>query len=81
MHEHQQNPRIDAARAFRESLDQLQNILPAEPQPAECDLQPEGCLSLEKQTDAKIWEEAAADLDAFFRDLETPQLRMWDDES
>jgi hypothetical protein len=35
MHEHQQNIRITAARAFRESLDQLQNILAHERQIAE----------------------------------------------
>lgn len=79
MHEHQQNRRISAAKAFRESLDQLQNILPAELQPPESDL--EGNLSLEKQADAHIWEEAAADLDEFFRDSEPPQAGIWDEES
>ncbi len=81
MHEHQQNRRIAAARAFNESLEQLQNILPPEPQSAESDLHSEGHLSLEKRADAKIWEEAAADLDAFFRDSEPPQAGVWNDES
>lgn len=81
MHEHQPNQRSAAARAFMESLKQLQNICPAEPQPAESDFPTECDLSLESETDTKIWEEAGADLDAFFGDLELLQNEMLDQES
>ena len=68
MHEHRpQNLRNAAARAFRESLEQLEDILASEPQTAD--------------SDVKIWEEAAADLDAFFDEEESPQAGMLDEES
>ncbi len=67
MHEHQPNLRIAASRAFRESLDQLQNILEPEHQSAE--------------SDSHIWEEAGADLDAFFGDEEVPQTELWDEKT
>ena len=73
---HQQNRRIDATRAFRESLEQLQNILPPEPQPAKSDLPAQCDCSLESQADTKIWEEVGADLDAFFGDLDLLQNEM-----
>jgi hypothetical protein len=42
MHEHQQNQRITAARAFMESLDQLQDMLVQERQMAKSESQPSG---------------------------------------
>ena len=81
MHEHRpQNLRNAAARAFRESLEQLQNILPPEPQTAESDFQSEGELSSHNQTNTQIWEEAAADLDAFFGDPEPSPTGPLDEE-
>ncbi|MBE9127469.1 hypothetical protein IQ258_15210, partial [Coleofasciculus sp. LEGE 07081] len=57
----QPNLRTAAARAFVESLDQLQTIL-AEETPTS-DPQPQ-------KLDMKVWEEAAADLDEFFGDVQ-----------
>lgn len=67
MHEHQQDLRIAAARAFRESLEQLQNISAPEHQ--------------NTKSNTQIWEEAAADLDAFLGEAESLQAEMLDQES
>jgi hypothetical protein len=81
MHDHQQNQRIAAARAFMESLSQLQNIWEAEHQSAESGCQSECEFSEQNQTDSNIWEEAVADLDAFLGDQELPQAEMLDEEN
>jgi hypothetical protein len=67
MHEHQQDSRIAAARAFMESLEQLKIISASEHQTT--------------KSDSQIWEEAAADLDAFLGDDESLQAEMFDRES
>jgi hypothetical protein len=67
MHEHQQDLRIAAARAFMESLEQLQNISAPEHQ--------------NTKSDNQIWAEAAADLDAFLGDEESLQTEIFDEES
>lgn len=69
MHEHQQNQRIAAKRAFRESLNQLQDIL-LEEQPAPIAAPP---AKDPANIDAQAWEEAAADLDQFFGDVPSDQ--------
>ncbi|MGC1395335.1 MAG: hypothetical protein WA828_13720 [Coleofasciculaceae cyanobacterium] len=66
MHEHQQNQRIAAKRAFTESLNQLQDIL-LEEQLAQVEAPPAN--STNQGIDAQAWEEAAADLDQFFGDV------------
>jgi hypothetical protein len=73
MHEHQQNQRIAAARAFKESLDQLQNILAQEPQTAESVSQ--------KPSELQLLEEAGAELDTLFGDQEPLEKGMLDEES
>jgi hypothetical protein len=80
MQEHQPNLRSAADRAFRESLEQLENILPPEPQTAESDFHSEGDFPAKSQPDSKLWEEAAADLDAFFQDNPLPLAEMSDEE-
>jgi hypothetical protein len=69
MSEHQQNQRIDAARAFTESLKQLNDILPQDAQLAKPEAHQDKTGSSYK-IDARAWEEAAADLDQFFGDVE-----------
>lgn len=71
MHEHQQNQRIAAKRAFRESLNQLQDIL-LEEQPAQI-AAPPAKDPANYGVDAQAWEEAAADLDQFFGDVPSDQ--------
>lgn len=66
MHEHPQNLRISAARAFMESLDQLQNILEQESQTTEPEFQLDDSDLLTSDTDLTVWEEAAADIEQFF---------------
>jgi hypothetical protein len=66
MDEHQHNPRVTAAKAFIESLDQLQTILASESPKADTQLDPENAPYSPSQTNPEILEEAAADLDAFF---------------
>ena len=80
MQEHQPNLRSAADRAFRESLEQLENILPPEPQTAESDYPIKGDFPSRSQPDSKLWEEAAADLDAFFEDKHLPQAGMLHEE-
>lgn len=80
MQEHQPNLRSAADRAFRESLEQLENILPPEPQTAESDFPLEGDFPSRSQPDSNLWEEAAADLDAFWEDTDLPQAGMLDEE-
>lgn len=67
MHERQQNQRIAAKRAFRESLNQLQDIL-LEEQLAQIEA-PQAKDAANQGIDAQAWEEAAADLDQFFGDV------------
>ncbi|MGB5962378.1 MAG: hypothetical protein WBG73_17045 [Coleofasciculaceae cyanobacterium] len=67
MHEHQQNQRIAAKRAFTESLNQLQDIL-LEEQLAEAEAPPTKDPA-NHGIDAEAWEEAAADIDQFFGDV------------
>lgn len=74
MQEHQPNLRSSADRAFRESLEQLENILPPDDQTAESD------FPSRSQPDSNLWEEAAADLDAFWEDTHLPQAGMLDEE-
>ncbi len=81
MDEHQQNFRITAAKAFIESLDQLQTIGATEHQPTESECQPQGCASSTNPTNAKMWDEAAADLDAFFGDTLPSQPGILGEES
>jgi hypothetical protein len=69
MHEHQQNQRMAAKRAFTESLNQLQDILLQENQPAEIEA-PQAKDNANHWIDAEAWEEAAADLDQFFGDVQ-----------
>lgn len=70
MHEHEQNQRMNAARAFAESLDQLQRILAQEAQAAEYESQPRNDQSSTSWTVLEAWEDAAADLDQFFGDTQ-----------
>lgn len=81
MKEHQQNFRIVAAKAFSESLDQLQSIGALEHQPTESECQPEGSVSSTSPTQDKAWDEVAADLDAFFGDTQPSQAGIWGEES
>ena len=71
MHKHQHNQRTAAARAFMESLDQLQNILAQEPQTVESEYHSSGVHPGSYQSDLKLLEEAAADLDEFFGEQES----------
>ena len=71
MHEPQHDQRTAAARAFMESLDQLQNILAQEPQIAESEYHGSGVHSSSHQSDLKLLEEAGADLDKFFGEQES----------
>ena len=70
MHEHPQNLRISAARAFMESLDQLQNILEQESQTTEPEFQLDDSDLLTSETDLTVWEEAAADIEQFFSETQ-----------
>jgi hypothetical protein len=70
MDEHQQNRRTAADRVFMESLNQLQDILAPDPQASESGFESADSLRTTSPTNAKIWEEAAADLEAFFSDKE-----------
>lgn len=70
MHEHEQNRRIDAARAFAESLDQLQKILTQEAQAAEAESLTQSAKSSDSRKILQAWEDAAADLDQFFGDTQ-----------
>ena len=81
MNEHQQNFRLAAANAFIESLDQLQTIGALEHQPTESECQSEGSVSSTNPTQSKMWEEVAADLDAFFGDTQPSPTGIWDEES
>lgn len=74
MQEHQPNLRSAADKAFRESLEQLENILPPEPQTAE------GDFSSRSQPNSNLWEEAGADLEAFWEDTFLPQTDLLDEE-
>lgn len=66
--EHQPNLRIAAARAFQESLDQLQNILAQESQTSEpTDNTPDKDDSSSGAVPRSL-EEAVADIDEFFGD-------------
>lgn len=67
MPEFQQNQRDQAARAFRESLQQLNDILHQEAQLAKPEAHPDTNDS-SYPIDAHAWEDAAADLDQFFGD-------------
>lgn len=70
MHDHEQNQRMNAARAFAESLDQLQHILRQEAQAAESESSPKNEQSSKSWTVLQAWEDAAADLDQFFGDTQ-----------
>ncbi|MEQ9667548.1 hypothetical protein [Coleofasciculus sp. G2-EDA-02] len=83
MREPQQNHRNEAAKAFVESLDQLENLLghpsppPQSPSRRSSSKAPTP-QSKSSQSDDDIFdldllEEAAADLDAFFGDTELPE--------
>ena len=67
-HEHQENQRIAAKRAFTESLDQLQHILLQKAQPLESESLPHP--NSNNSIDSNAWEDAAADLDQFFGDAQ-----------
>lgn len=80
MHEPQQNRRNEAARAFVESLDELEHLL-GHDSPAQSKSRPASWKSPTSQSkstqsddddvfDLNLLEEAAADLDAFFGDTE-----------
>lgn len=81
MDEHQQNFRIAAAKAFSESLEQLQSIGALEHQSAESEYQSKGSVSSTNSTQAKMWEDVAADLDAFFGDTQPSQTGILGEES
>lgn len=66
MSEHQLNQRHQAAKAFTESLEQLDDILLKGTQPAEA--RPDKTETY--KIDAHAWEDAAADLDQFFGDVQ-----------
>lgn len=70
MHEHQQNQRMAAKRAFTESLNQLQDILLQDSELAEIEA-PQAKDQTNYWIDAQAWEEAAADLDQFFGDVQS----------
>lgn len=82
MHEPQQNHRNEAARAFVESLDQLEHLL-GHDSPAQSTSRPASWKSPTSQSkstqsdddvfDLNLLEEAAADLDAFFGDTEAQE--------
>lgn len=73
MNENQPNLRIAAARDFLESLNQLENILAPEHQPAESECQPKNNnLPINEPTHSEMLEQMAADLDAFFGDSSEP---------
>lgn len=80
MQEHQPNLRSAADRAFLESLEQLDNILPPDPQTAESDFPLEGDFPSRSQPNSNLWEEAADDLDAFLQDEHLPQPGIFDGE-
>ncbi len=69
MPEYQQNQRMAAKRAFTESLNQLQDILLQDNQPTEAQA-PQAKDKANHWIDAQAWEEAAADLDQFFGDVQ-----------
>jgi len=70
MHEHEQNQRMNANRAFAESLDQLQNILKQEAPSAESESLSLSDKFSDSWTVLQAWEDAAADLDQFFGDTQ-----------
>lgn len=70
MHEHQRNRRLDAAKAFKESLDQLQTILTPEQTASQSKFPSDGMHSSKNQPDAHVLEEVVADLDEFFGDTQ-----------
>ena len=80
MHEPQQNRRNEAAKAFVESLDQLENLLGHTSEPPQLKSRRSPSKSPPPQSkssqsddgifDLDLLEEAAADLDAFFGDTE-----------
>ncbi len=74
MHEHQRNPRFSAAKAFMESLDQLQNILAQERQTDESE-------PSDNWSDSEVLEEVGADLDEFFGEQEPSEAGLVGDES
>ena len=69
MQEHQPNLRSSADRAFRESLEQLENILPPDDQRAESDFPLEGNFPSRSQPNSNLWE-----------DTHLPQAGMLDEE-
>ncbi|NEQ23231.1 MAG: hypothetical protein F6K28_29570 [Microcoleus sp. SIO2G3] len=81
MHEHPQNLRISAARAFMDSLDQLENILAQESQSTELEFQLDDSHSSTSETDLTVWEEAAADIEQFFGETQLPEDEGLEDES
>ena len=81
MHEHQQNQRIAAAKAFIESLDQLQNILAQEPQTAESSSLKPSVHSANARSDQQLLEEAGAELDTFFGAQEQLEKGALDEEA
>jgi hypothetical protein len=80
MHKHQPNQRIAAARAFMDSLDQLQDILAQEHQIAESESPSSGNCSSNSSTGAEVLEEAAADLETFFGDTQSLEEGMLGEE-
>jgi hypothetical protein len=73
MHEHPENLRFAAEVAFLKSLEQLQNILAQERQTGESEL-PVGRDRLSPFfPDSQAMEDAAADLDAYFGDVNLPE--------
>jgi hypothetical protein len=79
MHEHPQNLRSSADRAFMESLDQLQNILAQESQTTEPEFQLDDRHLLSSETELTVWEEAAADIEQFFGETQLPEEGGLDD--
>jgi hypothetical protein len=80
MHDPQQNERLAAARAFMESLDQLQNILAHESQTSESESHWQSEHASSDWDDPMLLEDAAADLDEFFGDAQS-QEELFGEES
>lgn len=80
MPEHPQNLRISAARAFNESLDQLQNILAQENQTPELEFQLDDSHASIIESDLTVLEEAVADIEQFFGENELPEAAGLEEE-
>lgn len=81
MDEHPQDLRNSAARAFMQSLGQLQNILAQESQTPEPEFQLDDSHSSTSEIDLTVWEEAAADIEQFFGETQPSEEGRLDEQS